>query len=181
MGSPSDTLPSTSIVNSPLGCWSRARCAEIGCSTNSSCSLVSSRPTIIGLSPNLSRIRPSVVRIRCGASKKTTVRLVIRCSAIQLTRSFDLRGGNPRNRNSLALTPAAARIVVTALGPGIATTMCPSSRAILTRCRPGSDTSGVPASETRAIEAPSPRRRRSESAFLVSLCSCRLVVGVAIE
>ena len=67
-----------------------------------------------------------------------------------------------------------------ALAPGMDTTGSPAWRAALTRCRPGSETSGVPASDTSATLSPARSRSISQPVFWVSLCSWRLVVGVVI-
>ena len=86
-------------------------------------------------------------------------------------RSFDPLGGNPRNVNPAAGSPLADTAAMTALGPGIASTRIPAARASDTRNCPGSETIGVPASETSAIESPAFSRSTSCEAFSRSLCS----------
>ena len=74
--------------------------------------------------------------------------------------------------------PDAARAASAALGPGTGSMRMPASIAARMSRSPGSDTVGVPASDTRATLSPWRNRARSTSVFRVSLCSCRLVVGV---
>ena len=78
---------------------------------------------------------------------------------------------------SKAATPKAAS---TALAPGMGSTRIPASMAARISWPPGSETVGVPASETSATLSPRCSRSTSEADFPASLCSCRLVVGVAI-
>jgi len=70
---------------------------------------------------------------------------------------------------------------MTALGPGMLSTRIPAARAPATSVSPGSDITGVPASDTSAIDSPATRRSMSFGAFWCSLCSCRLVVRVEME
>ena len=70
---------------------------------------------------------------------------------------------------------------MTALGPGMLSTRMPAPRAALTSACPGSEMSGVPASETSAIESPARSRATSSGVFARSLCSWRLVVRVEME
>ena len=60
---------------------------------------------------------------------------------------------------------------MTALGPGMLSTRMPDARAAATSDWPGSDTSGVPASETSAIDSPLASRATSVGVFCRSLCS----------
>lgn len=68
-----------------------------------------------------------------------------------------------------------------ALGPGTTWMSTPAFRASRTKWAPGSETSGIPASDTRAIDAPACSLAMRLADFPRSLCSWRLVVGVAIE
>jgi hypothetical protein len=68
-----------------------------------------------------------------------------------------------------------------ALGPGIASTRTPLARAAATNPWPGSEITGVPASETSAMDSPASSRATRRGVFSRSLCSCRLVVRVEIE
>jgi hypothetical protein len=70
---------------------------------------------------------------------------------------------------------------MTALGPGILSTRIPAARAAATSVWPGSEMSGVPASETSAIASPARRRSMSCGVFARSLCAWRLVVRVEME
>ena len=67
---------------------------------------------------------------------------------------FLLIGKKPKNENSCASIPEAIIAVIKAHGPGIGITSIPSSKAILTISSPGSDITGVPASDTSAISLP---------------------------
>lgn len=60
----------------------------------------------------------------------------------------------PKNENSFASIPEDIMAVISAHGPGIGITLIPSPNAILTISSPGSDITGVPASETIAIFLP---------------------------
>ena len=172
---------SMTTVYSPRGSPMAPRTSEIGPLTNCSWTFVSSRPTTTKQSPRDWRRSWSVCRIRCGASKNTTVRPADRTSDSHFSRSDDLIGGNPRNVNVSVGRPDPARAASAALGPGMGSTRMPASMALRISCRPGSEIVGVPASETRAIESPRCRRSTRAADFLFSLCSWRLVVGVVIE
>ena len=64
---------------------------------------------------------------------------------------------------------------MTALTPGIGTTLMPASRTILTTTAPGSLMPGVPASVTRAIFSPPINSANNFSADWRSLCSCTAI------
>ena len=70
---------------------------------------------------------------------------------------------------------------MTALGPGMLSTRIPAARAAATNVWPGSEMSGVPASDTSAIESPARSRSMSCFVFSRSLCSWRLVARVEME
>jgi hypothetical protein len=91
-----------------------------------------------------------------------------------------LFGGNPTNEKESVGKPDAERAASTALGPGTASTRIPASIAALMRTPPGSETVGVPASDTKAMLSPCFRRAINAPDFPASLCSWRLVLGVAI-
>ena len=59
--------------------------------------------------------------------------------------------------------PDATSAQVTALGPGMTSTGSPSSRAASTRRWPGSDTPGMPASDTKATRWPAATRAITDS------------------
>ena len=170
------------MVNSPLGSMKYATIPLIGLITNSSCALVSSRATATSLSgPQRSSMASKVWRTRCGASKNTLTRGSRPMASSQIFRSFDRIGGKPRNTNSRVWNPHEATAAMTALGPGMLSTRIPAARAAATRVRPGSEMSGVPASETSAIDSPASSRSMSFGVFSRSLCSWRLVVRVEME
>ena len=56
--------------------------------------------------------------------------------------------------------------------PGTGTTLRPAARTASTMRAPGSDTAGVPASDTSATRSPARRRTTSFSATSRSLCWC---------
>ncbi len=142
-------------VNSPLAATRRRFWSLDLLLMVSSCSLVSSLEIEIGLSPNILPICRSVAAMRCGDSKNTTVRVSWRNSDSHFVRSFDLEGAKPANTNESAGNPDEMRADSTALGPGIGTTWIWSAIAAPISLWPGSETSGVPASETSARSNPS--------------------------
>ena len=77
-----------------------------------------------------------------------------------------------------ALAGALGSWVTTALGPGTGSILMPASLARRTRCVPGSDMVGVPASDTRAMLSPAFSRSTRSAALPLSLCSWKLVVRV---
>ena len=62
--------------------------------------------------------------------------------------SFNLLGENPTKVKAPFKRPEAEMAVITALGPGITSTRIPASVAAATISAPGSETVGVPASDT---------------------------------
>ena len=70
-------------------------------------------------------------------------------------------GKNPSNKKRSVGSPQTVSAASTAEGPGSAVTTWPAARAARTSLKPGSDTSGVPASETSATAAPAASRARS--------------------
>ena len=96
--------------------------------------LVSSRQTAAGRSePNASAIASSAASVRCGASKKTSVRSSSATAASRRDRSPALRGRNPSKANRSTGSPDTASAVSTADGPGTAVTRTPASTAAATR------------------------------------------------
>src|SRR3989338_1363977 len=59
-------------------------------------------------------------------------------------------GKNPQNMNLLVGKPDADSAAAAANGPGIGTTLNPAFLAALTTLKPGSDSRGVPASQSSA-------------------------------
>jgi len=169
------------IVNSPRNSVKRPNTSEIGPLTNSSCSFVNSRPTAICRSPTTRSASFKVSTMRWGASKNTTVRVSARRASSQVARALALAGGKPTKTKASVGSPDDTRAASTALGPGIASTRIPAASAAWTSRNPGSETAGVPASDTRAMEPPSRSFSTSAPALRCSLCSCMLVVGVRIS
>lgn len=65
-----------------------------------------------------------------------------------------LRGRKPSKKKCSIGRPEATRAQVTAEGPGMTSTLRPRSRAASTSLWPGSDTPGMPASDTKATRPP---------------------------
>src|SRR5512141_1757633 len=135
----------------------------------SSWSFVSSRPRTTGRSPQAFARASRESAIRKGDSKSTVVPFREACAVYQRSRSPRRGGGKPRNVNGTAGKPEIERIARTADGPGMASTRCPAWAAAATSSSPGSETSGVPASETRASVSPRPSRSRASSTRRCSL------------
>ena len=70
-------------------------------------------------------------------------------------------GRNPSNMNRSVGKPATVSAASTAEAPGSAVTAWPAARAARASLKPGSEISGVPASETSATAAPAASRARS--------------------
>ena len=109
--------------------------------------------------------------MRCGASKKTSVRGSAASAVKPARRSPGLRGGKPSKQNRSHGRPDTARAVVTALGPGATLTGTPASIAARTRRNPGSDTLGMPPSVTTATVEPLTRAAASSPVRRCSLPS----------
>ena len=112
-----------------------SRCADIGLTTNSSCALVSSRPSATVRSPNTASISSSVARIRCGASYSTSGRGSGARRPSHSRRAPARAGGNPTNRNSSPPMPDAESAASAALGPGTGSTRSPAACAAATSTR----------------------------------------------
>jgi hypothetical protein len=82
-----------------------------------------------------------------------------------------LRGRKPTKRHASAANPDATSAVSAADGPGRTSTATPAAMAEVTRTYPGSLTSGIPASLTRATTSPASMRETSSEARARSLCS----------
>ena len=109
--------------------------------------------------------------MREGASKNTSVRRSAASARSARERSPAFRGKNPSNVKRSVGSPATARAVMTALGPGIALTVTPRSAASCTTRNPGSETVGMPASLTSMISSCSARSTIHEARSR-SLWSC---------
>ena len=94
--------------------------------------------------------------------------------------SDDPVGGKPRNVNASPGSPDAESAATAAFGPGIGSTRIPASIAARISASPGSETVGVPASDTSATSSPARIRETRVGALRDSLWACRLVVGVRI-
>src|SRR3989344_4272474 len=107
------------------------------------------------MSPNTSFNSARVLRILWGASKKIIVDFTIAIIDFTFSNKDFLcpgfLGGYPKNKNLSVGKPDWTRAVITDDGPGTDSILIPSLIASLTSLKPGSDTVGVPASETKAI------------------------------
>ena len=118
--------------------------------TTSSWILVSSRATATGRSGSSSARTRSDAATRLGDSNATSVSGDAKtCSSAER-----LRGRNPANRHRSAGSALATSAARAADGPGSTSTASPAATHACTKTNPGSDTSGVPASETKATTAP---------------------------
>src|SRR3989338_3203839 len=92
-----------------------------------------------------------------------------------------LWGGYPRNVNESAEITATDNMAVIADAPGIGTRDAPASHILLTSRAPGSETAGVPASETRAKLLPSFISERTFSAVSSSVFASHRHTGFRIS
>lgn len=99
-------------------------------------------------------------------------------SASRSPRARPLRGVKPKNVNGSGSIPDATSAASNADGPGIGTTRCPASTTLCTIRAPGSEISGVPASETIATSSPASSHSKSCAALAASLWACAEVNGV---
>jgi hypothetical protein len=118
--------------------------------THSSNRLVISRATPASRSPKPSASAASVTLSRGPDSYRISVARTVATSAIAVARAPALGGRKPRNRNRSVGSPASVSAATAAHGPGTVTTACPAARASRTSLKPGSEISGVPASDTSA-------------------------------
>jgi hypothetical protein len=139
--------------------------------TISSKRLVSSRATATSREPRAFSRSASVPRTRPGASKSTIVPGKLRRRASQSERARPLRGRKPTNVNGRVAIPLATSPARTAEGPGTGTTGTSLSSAARTSREPGSESKGVPASETSAIVAPDSRHSSNRGMRRASLCA----------
>ena len=94
-------------------------------------------------------------------------------------RAEALAGRKPSKAKRSLGRPATLSAAISADAPGTGLTFTPAARAARTSRKPGSDTSGVPASLTSASDSPASRRATSFCAIASSLCSCSASNGVA--
>ena len=150
--------PSTTTVISPRVKLASARAAITRSASvpryTVSKTFVSSRATAARrVAPNAAARSSSDSAMRCGASKKTSVRVSVASSARRARRSASRAGRNPSNENLSVGGPAMLSAAVIAEGPG----RRPRDaflRHAAHELEPGSESSGVPASLTSAIRAP---------------------------
>ena len=83
---------------------------------------------------------------------------------------FLFNGKKPKNVNSFASIPDAISAVIAAHAPGIGITFILFSKHFFTISSPGSDITGVPASDTNATFFPSNNLFINSSIFISSLC-----------
>ena len=139
--------------------------------TTSSWSFVSSRATAARRSPSSTRTSRRSVITRSGDSNRTTVRGSCASARSRSRRSLGRRGRKPSNTQRSVGRPETTSAAVTADGPGTTLISIPASTAARRRRNPGSETAGMPASETSATRSPSRRRSSSSSMRCRSLPS----------
>src|SRR5690606_3475634 len=89
------------------------------------------------------------------------------------SRRADARAGRkPSNAKRSLGRPATDNAAIAAHGPGTGDTAKPASLAARTMRKPGSLTSGVPASEISATALPAPSHSSTRATCSASLCSC---------
>ena len=140
----------------------------------STCSwvLVSSRHSAAGRSaPRASAMATRESWTRRGDSRKIMVRSWVARDSRARRRSPGLRGRNPSKQKRSEASPDRARAVSTAEGPGATVTGTCSRTAAWTSRYPGSETEGMPASETTRTRRPARAASSSSAARSRSLCS----------
>ncbi len=98
---------------------------------------------------------------RCALSKNTSVAGTARSSSRARRRACSFAGRNPANRKRSHGSPDRTSAASGADAPGTTVTAMPRASASRTSLNPGSETSGVPASEMRATRAPASSRAMS--------------------
>ena len=138
---------------------------------NSSWVLVISLATQTSRGPRQPAARLKVSRSRSLRSKKTRVagRAAYGASALRMSPGF--RGKKPRKTYGWGGKPLADTAVTSAQGPGTQETITPAARQARTSPKPGSESTGMPASDTRAMVWPSCRAARTWGRRSLSLCS----------
>ena len=167
------SAPSITTTSSPRGSESsrEAITSETRPRTTSSWSFVSSRATAARRSPSSTRTSRRSVITRSGDSNRTTVRGSCASARRRSRRSLGRRGRKPSNTQRSVGRPETTSAAVTADGPGTTLISTPASTAARRRRNPGSETAGMPASETSATRSPSRRRSSSSSMRCRSLPS----------
>ncbi len=117
--------------------------------------------------------------MRWGASNSTTVRDSPASSRRRRRRSPARCGRKPSNTKRSPGRPLTLISAATAEGPGSGLTGIPASSAARTNRAPGSETPGVPPSETSARLSPSRNRPSSRSSLRLSLNLWQETVGVS--
>ena len=94
-------------------------------------------------------------------------------AASRWRRSRPERGRNPSKQKRSVASPLVTRAASTADGPGTTETVSPAAATAATNRAPGSDTPGIPASETSTTVAPPATAPTTSSMRCSSLCSWR--------
>ena len=143
----------------------RTRCARV-------ISLAPS-PTVFGVRHRRYRRDRQAFRAIFSPLRKTPLpRASADSSRKRLRRAADRDGRNPSKKNRSMGNGDADSAAVSELGPGIGTTLTPSPLTRRTSSNPGSEMSGVPASDISATLWPRWRRSSSCSDRPPSLWSC---------
>ncbi len=120
-----------------------------------------------GLRRDRRACRRCAVRIRTGRG----VAGMRASSAMRARRCVAFGGRKPSKKNRSVGSPETVSAVSTDDAPGIAMTARPASCAARTSLKPGSEISGVPASEISATAPPSAMRASSFGRAACALCS----------
>lgn len=170
--------PETTITNSPMG----SLCEKYSISSDrfprfvSSKIFVSSRQTQQHLSPKTSFIFCIVSMMRLGDSKNIMVLDWFFRSFNESIFAFSLVGRKPMNINLSVGSPVTLRAAMAEQAPGIGNTSILFCMHQFIRRYPGSETSGVPASDISEYISPGFRTEVIE--LLNSLCSWQAISGV---
>ena len=113
----------------------------------------------------------SVSCTRLPDSNITSVASIRESSVSRARRAVAFDGRNPSKKNRSVGSAATARAASTDDGPGSAITAWPRAQASRTSLKPGSEISGVPASDTSAMEAPCASLSRIFGRASAALCS----------
>lgn len=136
---------------------------------NSSCSLVSSLAMQTSRAPKRVYRYFRVSAILSLRSKKTRVEKIFAYGARVFSMSLVFRGKKPKKVKGLGAMPLPAKAVTGADAPGMAVTGMFFSRQALTIKYPGSEMTGMPASEISAISSPCCKKFRACSNFFFAV------------
>ena len=143
----------TMTVSSPSKCPRSGTVSRFR-KMNSSCSLVSSLAMQTSRAPKEYTDILGFPQFCLYAQKKTRVEKIFAYGARVFSMSLVFRGKKPKKVKGLGAMPLPAKAVTGADAPGMAVTGMFFSRQALTIKYPGSEMTGMPASEISAISSP---------------------------